>query len=499
MRRLPDPAQRVARRAWAAAAGLRHQATRRRFRSRPEAGADAQGAGSPALEGRATEDMVRAAWSGAGPWLVAIPGSPADVRDARVAAAPRRSPTPAAADRSPTTSPTSPTWRPSATPATGTWWSPRAPGPGSASRRSCATTSCGPTAPLADEPDAGTVFDLTYPAEPGPARSGRRSSELTAGLGRAPAVLDCTGLDLRAGAARPGHVRAARRRSPALPRRQRRRGGGRGGTVTRARPAGSPRLGVITVAAGGTGRRRPVGRRLSPRHGGLRRRGYWCGRAQRPTRAGSPPWPSGSSRRAPASSLAPIDTAAPRQARRPRRGGGGGAARAPAPRHDPAAAAAAAGRSRLGRGRQGAARRRPPGVGGRDRVLRPLGGADRRRRLRDVRAPWHDYVRPVCWAPGLVAAAAPPLDRCAGASGSRRGGPTCGSGAPPSGRRAARSSTTPTWPRCGSPATAASRRSPSRRPPGSGSSTCAPAGRRELSDGAWRYLLAHDDVEACRG
>jgi hypothetical protein len=26
-----------------------------------------------------------------------------------------------------------------------------------------------------------------------------------------------------------------------------------------------------------------------------------------------------------------------------------------------------------------------------------------------------------------------------------------------------------------------------------------PARPRELSDGAWRYLLAHDDVEACRG
>jgi hypothetical protein len=26
-----------------------------------------------------------------------------------------------------------------------------------------------------------------------------------------------------------------------------------------------------------------------------------------------------------------------------------------------------------------------------------------------------------------------------------------------------------------------------------------PARPRQLSDGAWRYLLAHDDVEACRG
>ena len=26
-----------------------------------------------------------------------------------------------------------------------------------------------------------------------------------------------------------------------------------------------------------------------------------------------------------------------------------------------------------------------------------------------------------------------------------------------------------------------------------------PARPAELSDGAWRYLLAHDDVEACRG
>jgi hypothetical protein len=26
-----------------------------------------------------------------------------------------------------------------------------------------------------------------------------------------------------------------------------------------------------------------------------------------------------------------------------------------------------------------------------------------------------------------------------------------------------------------------------------------PARPTELSDGAWRYVLAHDDVEACRG
>ena len=104
----------------------------------------------------------------------------------------------------------------------------------------------------------------------------------------------------------------------------------------------------------------------------------------------------------------------------------------------------------------------------------------------DVRAPWHEYVRPVCWAPGLLAAA-PPLWPSAPAPPDVDG-PRLPAGVVRRGlgARCARSSTSRRWPRCGSPATAASRR------PRCASSAwqrvldLRPAGPTELSDGAWR-------------
>jgi hypothetical protein len=127
-----------------------------------------------------------------------------------------------------------------------------------------------------------------------------------------------------------------------------------------------------------------------------------------------------------------------------------------------------------------------------DRSVALIGGSST-----DVRAPWHDYVRPVCWAPGLVAAAsslwasarAPEAlpDRaflrewCAAVwaqGGSVVYHPTvaavrvAGDGTEPS--MALRESS---WQRV---------------------LDLRPARPRELSDGAWRYLLAHDDTEACR-
>jgi hypothetical protein len=116
----------------------------------------------------------------------------------------------------------------------------------------------------------------------------------------------------------------------------------------------------------------------------------------------------------------------------------------------------------------------------------------------EVRAPWHDFVRPVCWAPGLVAAAA---SLWAGVTGP----------AVLTGRPFLREWCAEVWARGGSvvyqPTVTAVRVA------GNGTEASIPlqasswqrvldlrpARPGDLSDGAWRYLLAHDDVEACRG
>jgi hypothetical protein len=116
----------------------------------------------------------------------------------------------------------------------------------------------------------------------------------------------------------------------------------------------------------------------------------------------------------------------------------------------------------------------------------------------DVRAPWHDFVRPVCWAPGLVAAA------------STLWASVPGPGVH-TGRAFLREWCAEVWARGGSvvyqPGVAAVRVA------GDGGEASVPlvtsSWQRvldlrpnrppDLSDGAWRYILAHDDVEACRG
>lgn len=116
----------------------------------------------------------------------------------------------------------------------------------------------------------------------------------------------------------------------------------------------------------------------------------------------------------------------------------------------------------------------------------------------DVRAPWHDYVRPVCWAPGLVAAASSLWANVPG---------------PPalSGRPFLREWCAEVWARGGSvvyqPTVTAVRVAgdggeasvPLRASSWQRVLDLRPARPGELSDGAWRYLIAHDDVEACRG
>ena len=117
---------------------------------------------------------------------------------------------------------------------------------------------------------------------------------------------------------------------------------------------------------------------------------------------------------------------------------------------------------------------------------------------RDVRAPWHEYVRPVCWAPGLVAAAAPLWKATPAPEGV-------------SGRTFVREWCSAVWASGRAvtyqPTVAAVRLS------GDGGEASTPLYEsawqrvldlrpqrpKDLGDGAWRYILAHDDVEGCRG
>ena len=116
----------------------------------------------------------------------------------------------------------------------------------------------------------------------------------------------------------------------------------------------------------------------------------------------------------------------------------------------------------------------------------------------DVRGPWHDYLRPVCWAPGLVAASGElwaAVDQPDGLTG----------------RTFMREWCAAVWARGGSvvyePTVAAVRVTGSGGEPSIPLQASAwqrvldlrPRRPDHLGDGEWRYLLAHDDVEACRG
>lgn len=116
----------------------------------------------------------------------------------------------------------------------------------------------------------------------------------------------------------------------------------------------------------------------------------------------------------------------------------------------------------------------------------------------DVRAPWHEFTRPVCWAPGLLAASS--------SLWARVGGPDTLFG-----RDYLREWCARVWEHSGAviyhPDVTAVRVS------GNGGEASVPldssAWQRVLDlrpprpdalrDGEWRYLLAHDDVAACRG
>jgi hypothetical protein len=115
----------------------------------------------------------------------------------------------------------------------------------------------------------------------------------------------------------------------------------------------------------------------------------------------------------------------------------------------------------------------------------------------DVRAPWHELTRPVCWSPGLLglsgslAARVPAPEDVAGRAFLRE---LCAS----------------VWASSGSvlyqPTVTAVRVTGDGGEPSTPLTSSAwqrvldfrPARPDNLSDGAWRFLLAHDDVEACR-
>lgn len=116
----------------------------------------------------------------------------------------------------------------------------------------------------------------------------------------------------------------------------------------------------------------------------------------------------------------------------------------------------------------------------------------------DVSAPWHDYVRPVCWAPGFVVAST--------ALWTSTDLPDVRSE-----RAMLREWCAAVWADGGSvvyrPHVASVRVVGNGREPSIPLEASAwqrvldlrPPRPRDLNDGAWRYLLAREDVEACRG
>ena len=115
----------------------------------------------------------------------------------------------------------------------------------------------------------------------------------------------------------------------------------------------------------------------------------------------------------------------------------------------------------------------------------------------EVCAPWHEFTRPVCWAPGFLAVSAALLS----------------SVSPPShvtDRAFLREWCAATWAHGASvvyqPTVAAVRVSGDGGEPSTPVESSVwqrvldlrPARPDPMGDGAWRFLLAHDDVEACR-
>jgi hypothetical protein len=494
VRRLPDPAQRLVRRAWVAARPIRQARARNAADPAPKPALTPKGP-PPRLWKDAYVGMVREAWTGGDPWLVVAPGSPTDVRDARP---PRATAFPDTRRGRPLADDLSHIAHLEALRYAGHRHLvlPEGSRPWFRQQAELRDHVVRTYRTLADEPGAGAVFDLRQPAD-AEAPSLRAALEhLSAGGTEPPAVLDCTGLDVRAELrdlavfAPP----AGDRRLPYLDRSIDvvvvEEGRDTGGAARVAR------LGVITVAAGGTGAAvRSVDAYSNTAQAAPSRVLVWA----RP--APDPRWEATVRERVEQAGaallVAPLDLEALAQL------DGHDVVVAleshvlPLPGAIRAAVAAAAGEPASALA--GKVLRRDgclESAGGTvffDRSLALIAGSSPH-----VRAPWHDYVRPVCWAPGVVAATTALWQKVPG---------------PPDleGRAYLREWCAAVWAQGGAvvyhPDVAAV------RVDGDGGEPSIPleasawqrvldlrqARPRELSDGAWRYLLGHDDVEACRG
>ena len=196
VQRLPEPAQRLAHRAWEASGRIRRPAGRYASDPAPKPSPTPKGP-APRLWKDAYRRIVGTAWSEPAPWLVVAPGSPADVRDAR---SPRATTFPDTRGGQPFADDLSHIAHLEAQRYAGHRHLvlPEGSRPWFRQQGELRDHVVRTYRTIADEPDAGAVFDLSRPAEPGPRSLRAAIEDLTAGLGHAPAVLDCTELDLRA-------------------------------------------------------------------------------------------------------------------------------------------------------------------------------------------------------------------------------------------------------------------------------------------------------------
>jgi hypothetical protein len=492
VRRLPDPAERLARRAWVASESIRDAVARHAANAGPKAAPPPKGT-APRLWKYAYEDMVRGAWTGNDPWLVTAPGSPARMRNAR---SPRATRFPDVGGGRPLADDLSHIAHLEALRYAGHRHLvvPEGSRPWFRQQTDLRDTVVRTYRTLTDEPNAGAVFDLSQPADVRVRSLRAAIDELTADGGPPPAVLDCTRLRLESELKDLAVFTPPQ--SDRLPYLDGSvdivvvEDGGDGDAARVARRAviavreGSTGTSVLSVDVDGAGPV-PAGARVL----------VWS------DLAGDPRWEPALAERAEQAGarllvaafhaglpdlaeLADNDVVLAIESHV-----------LPLPGAIRAAAAAVADPSTAVAGKVLRSDGRLESAGGTvffDRSVALIAESSAH-----VRAPWHDYVRPVCWAPGLVAATA--------ALWARVPAP-----AAQVGRAYLREWCAAAWAQGSSvvyhPDVAAVRVS------GDGSEPATPlvssAWQRvldlrpprppELSDGVWRYLLAHDDVEACR-
>jgi Sulfotransferase family len=492
VKRLPDPAQQVVRRVWGATARVRRQAARRLSDPAPRPAPVPKG--PPARLWKAAYGaMVDAAWTGDEPWLVVTPGSPGDVGGAR---SPRATPFPGARSARPLADDLSHVALVEARryDAHRHLVVPEGSRPWFRQRAELRDHLVRNYRTAVDEAGAGLVFDLASPPQPGPRSLRDAIEELAAGGAEAPAVLDLTGGALEAelpdlAVFSPAHHQG---RLPYLDHSVDVVVVDPDGALGEARRVAG--LGVITATPGHSGPVVVSVDAVVPAAGSPSPRALvWSppgddprwepALAERAERAGASLLVAPIGAEA-LDALADHDVVVAVESHVLPLPGAIRAATAAAA-VDPAAAVAGK-------------------VLGPDGTLEAAGGTvffDRSVGLiagsaADVRAPWHDYVRPVCWAPGLVAAASPLWAAVPGPGALE-------------GRAYLREWCAALWSdRSGvvyHPDVVAVRVTGDGGEPSVPLEESAwqrvldlrPARPPELGDGEWRYLLDRDDVEAC--